>query len=135
MVNKVDILTFDNSELQEEAEGGCTGFSFTLLEIIVSNVLCLGFLAGMVKLALCLRGRLLKRKEKLRLAAEQREQNLRQKLLSELAGANQGSQLMSASVGLASSAEQNRQADEHGMLAGPMKVATTHTLEKLDPRG
>ena len=63
VVNKVDILTFDNSELQEEAKGECTCFSFTLLEIIVSGVLCLGFLAGMVKLAFCLRWRLLEQKE------------------------------------------------------------------------
>ena len=28
VVNKVDILTFDNSELQEEADAGCNCFSF-----------------------------------------------------------------------------------------------------------
>ena len=94
----------------------------------------MGVLTGMVKLVICLRGRLQKRNENLRLAAEQREKDLRQKLLSEIAGANEMNQLMAAILyAESSSAEQNIQADGHGMPAGPMKVATTHTLEKLDP--
>ena len=135
MVNKLDILTFDNSELQEEADAGFNYFSFSLLEIIVCGVLSMRVLTGMVKLVICLRGRLQKRNENLRLAAEQREKDLRQKPLSELAGANQMSQLMTARGPAAesSSAEQNRQADGHGMPAGQMKVATKQTLEKLDP--
>ena len=48
-VNKVDILTFYHSELQEEADAGCNCFSFSLLEIIVCGVLSMGILTGMVK--------------------------------------------------------------------------------------
>ena len=95
--------------------------SSTILEAIVSGVLCLEFALLLVKLILWFRGRLLKRKEKLKTAAQKREQELRDKLLSELGGINQMSmsQLMSASGAKASSAD--RQVD--GALAGPMRVA------------
>ena len=60
IINKIDFLTVDNSELEEEAGADCTFFSFTILEAIVSGVLGLGFALLLVKLILWFRGRLLK---------------------------------------------------------------------------
>ena len=62
---------------------------------------------------------------------EQIEMELQRKMQAAISGANQ---LITSSLSVESgSAEQNKQADGHGMVAGLMKVATKHTLEKLDP--
>ena len=64
--NKLDILTFNNSDLQEEGDTECNcwgNLTFSLLEIIVIGVLSMGFLTGLVKLVIFLRGKALKRKK------------------------------------------------------------------------
>ena len=87
VVNKLDILTFDNSNLQEEGNNECNcwgNLTFSILEIIVIGVLSMAFLTGLVKLVIFLRGKALKRKETLRLVEEKRELELRRKIQAEI---------------------------------------------------
>ena len=82
VINKIDFLTLDESEIDEDAGADCSCFSFTILETIVIGVLCVGFALLLVRLILWCKGNYLKRKEKLEAEAERREQEIRNRLLS-----------------------------------------------------
>ena len=60
IINKIDFLTLDESEIDEEAGADYSCFSFKILETIVIGVLCLGFALLLVRLILWCKGKYLK---------------------------------------------------------------------------
>ena len=82
VIEKFDILSFDNSELIDKAGDSCNCFEalgFTILEILVMTILAFG-----VRMGTYLKKKLLKKREAIRLSKEQKALEMRRKIEQEI---------------------------------------------------
>ena len=87
VIEKFDILSFDNSELIDKAGDSCNCFEalgFTILEILVMTILAFGVIVGLFRMGIYLKKKLLKKREAIRLSKEQKALEMRRKIEQEI---------------------------------------------------
>ena len=74
MVEKFDILSFDNSEMTDKAAGTCNCFEalgFTILEMLVMVILAFGVIVGLFRMGTYLKKKIMKKQEARRTSKQQ----------------------------------------------------------------
>ena len=87
VVEKFDILSFDNSEMTDKAAGTCDCFEalgFTILEMLVMIVLAFGVIIGLFKMFSYLKKKIMKTQEARRTSKQQKELEMRRKIENEI---------------------------------------------------
>jgi hypothetical protein len=85
-VNKFDILSVDNSVLNETTGDQCNCFElvgFTVLEMLVMAILAFGVIMGLFKLAAYLKNKMIKQKEARKSFKQQKALEMRRKIEQE----------------------------------------------------
>ena len=87
VVEKFDILSFDNSEMTDKAAGTCNCFEalgFTILEMLVMVVLAFGVIIGLFKMFSYLKKKIIKTQEARKTSKQQKELEMRRKIENEI---------------------------------------------------
>ena len=87
VVEKYDILSFDNSEMTDKAAETCNCFEaigFTLLEMLVMVILAFGVIVGLFRMCSYLKKKIMKKQEARRTSKQQKELEMRRKIENEI---------------------------------------------------